>query len=295
MVVFFLILHIIICILLTIGMWLHILKAPKMVMMLAWFVPVWGILCVIVLDIRVRFAGEYAEEVGVEKLKINDEIHRSILMEEDPTEGRVVPLEEALLINDTATRRQLMMEIMYSNPDDYVSQLQDARMNDDTEVVHYAVTALVELQKEYDLQFQEMERKMEENPDDEDILFRYLELVEQYLDSGLLEGNTRNIQLRVYSDLLEKKLKTAVHKLPLYEKKIEADLMVGEYERAYQDIEKVLYEWPNDESGYLFLIQYYALVKNRTGIDQVLAQIRRRKLYLSPKGRNVVKFWEKES
>ncbi|WP_373218665.1 hypothetical protein [Ruminococcus sp. 5_1_39BFAA] len=175
MAVLFLLIHIIICLLVYILMRLDILKSSRMAVVLAWLVPIWGLGCVLVLEIRSRGKQEIREEVGIEKLKINDEIHRSILMEEETGEDRIVPIEEALLINDSAIRRELMMEIMYSNPDNYVAQLQEARMNDDTEVVHYAVTALVELQKEYDLQFQEMEKKLSDVPDDEHILNDYIE------------------------------------------------------------------------------------------------------------------------
>ena len=40
-----------------------------------------------------------------------------------------------------------MMDILYDDVGEYVEVLKNARMNDDTEVVHYATTAMVELQK----------------------------------------------------------------------------------------------------------------------------------------------------
>jgi len=291
--ILFLIIHIIVCLILELLLRTGILKSTRMGMALAWLVPLWGIGCLLVSEIRSRGRQEARQEVGIEKLKINDEIYRSIFMEEDHAEGLVVPLEEAFLINDFHTRRGLMMEVMYSNPDDYVSQLQEARMNDDTEVVHYAVTALVELQKEYDLQFQKLDRELARYPDDRKRVNLYLELLERYLESGLLEGNSRNLQLRNYSGLLQKKLEGSGEILPVYIRKIEADLELGEYETAYQDIQRVLQQWPKDERGYLCLLQYYSLVKNREGIDHVLYQIGRKHIYLSPKGRAVRQFWDK--
>lgn len=291
MIVIFLILHILICIILYLLIRMGILKCSRMVMMLAWFVPVWGIMALLVLELRTRGNQDAYEEVGIEKLKINDEIHRSILIEEDPMEGRVVPLEEALLINDPGMRRELMMEVMYSNPDDYVSQLQEARMNDDTEVVHYAVTALVELQKGYDLRFQEVEYKIAQKPDDQELIDEYIELLEQYLNSGLLERNARNVQLRRYAELLEKKIENNTENITLYCKRVDACLKVGEYESAYQDIQRILDKWPGDEKGYLLLIQYHSQIKDRKGIAKILSMIEKREIYLSPKGRSVVRFW----
>lgn len=294
MVILFLIIHILVCILLYLLIRANIMKCSSMVMLLAFFVPVWGPCCLLVLEFRTRGDQEIHEEVGIEKLKINDEIHRSILMEEDPTEGRVVPLEEALLINDPSMRRELMLEIMYEDPSCYISQLQEASMNEDTEVVHYAVTALVELQKKYDLQFQDMEHKMAKDPDDRQLLEDYLELVEQYLGSGLLEGNARNIQLRRYAELLGKKLEEHQDQISLYCKRVDANLKLHEYEEAWQDIRTLLEQWPGDERGYLFLIQYYALTRDRSGISRTLKLLEQREVYLSPKGRSVVQFWNED-
>ncbi|MCI8455161.1 MAG: hypothetical protein HFE84_11195 [Lachnospiraceae bacterium] len=284
-------LHIIICLVLFMLMKAGILAGSRMGMGLAWLIPVWGPLCLLVLELRSRGDKEVRGESGTDKLKINDEIYRSILMEEGAPEDRVVPLEEALLVNDTRMRRELMMEIMYGDPRQYVSQLQEARMNDDTEVVHYAVTALTELQKEYDLKFQELDRRMAEKPEKEELLDSCLALLEQYIGIGLLEGNAKSVQMQRYSGLLEKKIRSGRAELSWYLKKIDADLNLGEYDHAYAAIETVLARWPKEEGGYLRLIRYYSHAQNRAGIDHVLNMLHRRNVFLSPEGRSVVRFW----
>lgn len=286
------IVHILICILLYLMIRAGFLKCSRMVMMLVWFVPVWGFLCLLVLEVRSRGKQRIREEVGVEKLKINDEVHRSILMDEDRVEKLVVPLEEALIVDDASTRRALMMDVMYSNPEDYVQQLQAARMNDDTEVVHYAVTALVELQKEYELKFQKIERRYAADPEDQELLDEYIALVERYLASGILEGNGKTIQLHTYSSLLGKKLQNAEASPGVYKKKIEADLQLKEFETAYMTIRKFLELWPKNEIGYLELIKYYSGVGDRKGIEQVLAMIEKRNIHLTPQVRSQIQFWK---
>lgn len=292
--IFLLLIHIAVCIILYLFLRIGLLKSSRMVMAIAWFVPVWGPLCILPLELRTRGDTSVSEEIGLEKLKINDEIYRSILKEEGIQEDQIVPLEEALVLNDTGTRRELMMEIMYGDTQMYVRQLQEARMNDDTEVVHYAVTALVELQKEYDLMFQKMDRRIADAPDDDELLDQYLKLMEQYIGTGLLEGNTRTVQMKNYSGLLAKKIRSGKAELPWYLKKIDIDLKLGEYESAYTVIKEVLDQWPRTEAGYLYSIQYFSCVRNRQGIDHVLSLIRRRKIFLSSEGRKTVEFWKKE-
>ena len=286
--------HIILCIIIYLLMRLSILKAERMIMPLVCLVPVWGILALFFLEIRNRGKREILEDVGIEKLKINDEIYRSILMDEDPIEDRVVPLEEALLINDPATRRELMMEVMYSNPDDYVEQLKEARTNDDTEVVHYAVTALAELQKEYDFRFQELDWEMEKNPDDDEVTDKYIKLLNQYLDSGIAEENDMDIKLRTYSGILERKLKNTPESFALWKEKIKTDLKIREYETALEDIQYIVENWEKEEAGYLLLIQYYSALKDRQGIDRTLEQVSRRRIHLTPRGRREISFWKKD-
>lgn len=292
--IFLLLIHVIICIVIYILMRVSVLKCTRMIMPVIALVPVWGLGCMLVLELRTRGKQEINEEVGIEKLKINDAIHRSIIMDEDPVEDRVVPLQEALLINEPSTRRELMMEIMYGNPDDYVKQLKEARMNDDTEVVHYAVTALTELQKEYDLKFQELDWEMEKNPQSRDILDRYLDLLNRYLASGIPEGSEKELKLRTYSGMLEKKLKEEEDDLTLWKRKAEADLQIGEYEQANEEIRKILEKWERNEAGYLLLIQYYSAILNRAGIDKTLGLMERKQIHLSPEGRQTVRFWKKD-
>ena len=286
--------HIIICILIYILMRVSVLKSDRMIMPVICMVPLWGLIGMIILEMRSRGKREIREEVGIEKLKVNDEVYRSILMDEDPIEDRVVPLEEALLINDPTTRRDLMMEVMYSNPDDYVGQLKEARTNDDTEVVHYAVTALSELQKEYQLQFQELDWKMKNDPEDEELLERYLKLLSRYLGSGIAEGNDMDIKLRAYSEMLGRKIKKTPDRLSLWKTKAETDLKIREYPAALEEIHHIIRTWDRSETGYLLLVKYHSAMKNRDGIESVLEQIRRKKIYLTPAGRRWIRFWEKD-
>lgn len=267
-----------------------VFRSSQLSLPLALLVPLWGPLCLAVSEIRCRIEPEATREADVEKMLSNDEIHRSILMDEDDISDSVVPLEEALIVNDASTRRGLIMDVMYANPGDYVSQLQAARMNDDTEVVHYAVTALVELQKEYELELQRLEREVALASDDDANVNELISLYERYLSSGLLDGNARNVQLRNYSALLAKKLETS-ESCALLSKKAKADLHVGEYADAFESAERMVKNWSRDERGYLALINCYALLKDRAGIDRVIEALKKENVYLTPSGRSEVRFW----
>lgn len=214
-----------------------------------------------------------------------------VSVEEDAVQEKVVPLQEALLINDSHTKRELIMDVLYTNPSGYVPQLSQARENTDSEVVHYAVTALVEIQKKFDLQFQAISQELAENPEDESLLRRYQRLLEQYLSSGLLEGSRRDAQLRNYVEVLKKRLSKNEESLSLWIKKADADMILQNLEDLRTDAEKMIAFRSENEQGYLYLLKYYVLRKDPEGVKRLIQLTDQRKIYLSAEGRSELAFW----
>ena len=86
------IIHLILCLIAYLLMKAGALRSTTMIMPPLVFVPVLGFVCLAVLEWETRVHPDTDKEVGIEKLKINDEIYRSILMEEDPAKDLMVPL-----------------------------------------------------------------------------------------------------------------------------------------------------------------------------------------------------------
>ncbi len=289
----FLILHIIICIAVYILMRLGLLKGTRQIFPIALLIPVWGPAAVVLLEIYTRRKNFTGADTGVDRLLVEDEIYKTIRIDDSAGEKQVAPINEILTLNNPKVRRDVIMEILYENPADYIGQLQLAKNNDDTEVVHYAVTALVELQKDYDLRFQLIEKKMLDSPKDEQLKREYRDLLEQYVNSGLIEDSGRAVYLTSYSRLLSEELEKN-EDYSLYLKKIDVDMELKDYESVYAGAVRMTELKPMRETGYLKLIDCCAAMKNRAGIDRVLELIKERDVYLSPKGRAAVKFWQKD-
>ena len=67
-------------------------------------VPIWGPLCVLILHTNRALFGDDLLEKTLEKMHINEEIHRSILVPGNADEEQVIPLEEALLVNNPPSK-----------------------------------------------------------------------------------------------------------------------------------------------------------------------------------------------
>lgn len=159
-----LLIHALVCLMLWTLMKLGLLPVRGHMLAVIVLVPLWGPLLMVLLSVRSAVFGEGLKESALESLRFNDELHRSMSVPSGEDDAGVVPLEEALIVNDPAYRRRLMLSMLTEEPDAYLAQLQAAKLNDDVEVAHYAATAVAQISKESDLKLQQLERAFKTDP-----------------------------------------------------------------------------------------------------------------------------------
>ena len=145
----------------------------------------------------------------VEKLRVDDELHRSIRVEDRAGTAATVPLEEALILDTAEQRRKLILSVLTEDPVQYYDLLQQARMNDDSEVVHYAATAMAQISKQADLALQQDARRFADDPNDREVLAAYANALERSLKLGLAQGRAAELQRRQLERLLKLSWPTA--------------------------------------------------------------------------------------
>lgn len=288
--VMFFVIHIICCVLVWMGIKTKILKVKKYLMLPVIFVPFWGVLCVLILHFQLFAGAGNIRKSGVEKLKVNEEIYKNIFAPETENEQNLVPLEDALLLNEQKIRRELIMDVLNDNPGEYMELLEKARMNDDVEVVHYAITAMVELSKDYDERLQKLERRYAAAPDDPQILDEYCEFMEEYLGQGLLEDQMEQMQRNQYTQLLKKKLKKG-QDLHTSVCLVENLLKLGDYTQAGEILEQMNEKWHRREEYWVLYIKFCSMQKMGKEIRNSLKKIEEEHIYLSSKGKEGLAFW----
>ncbi len=326
------VLHILICLALAVFRSFRILKCDRVSIFITFLVPVAGFIMLVLKALSDKNSDRMADEITVgrptadegkrsviiensdkdvvplgEALAVNDAktrreimmdilygVNKSIVVENDELKEKVVPIEEALVVNDTATRRNLIIDVLYSGPNDYVSQLHDAKENTDTEVVHYAATALAEIQKEFDLKFQELEERRAKDPDDEETENEYQGLLESYILSGLLSGDALDSQLKQYREILKRKLKRKKVKgrWTLLNKKADADLRLKDSAALDEDIALMTERWPEHENVYLYKLKSAMLKRDRDLVRGIINEIKEKNIYLSAELRSQVQYLE---
>ncbi|MDD6325205.1 MAG: hypothetical protein PUA72_06430 [Lachnospiraceae bacterium] len=282
-------LHLIVSAVVWFGIRTGVLKVKMYLMFLVLFVPFWGVLCVLFLHTQICAGADNVRQADVEKLKVNEERYKNIFVSQE-TKEQVVPLEDALLLNEAGVRRELIMDVLNDNPGEYMELLKKARMNDDVEVVHYAITAMVELSKDYDYRLQQLEKRYARHPEDPAILAEYCDFLEEYLDQGILEAQMEQMQRRQYIQLLQKRKKqrAELHTSILLTENL---LKLKAYGEAYEELQFMREHWYRREEYWILYVKYCAEQKQGRALAQALSEMKREHIYLSSKGKEALALW----
>lgn len=288
----FLAVHLLICLLTFLGIQFDILKVHKYMFFVALLLPFWGILLVLMLHFQIGFEADDSIDVGVEKLKLESELYKSVTVDEKKVATTTVPIEEALVINSAKERRSIIMDVLNDNPKEYIEFLQKAGNNEDTEVVHYAVTAMVEISKENDYILQNLERDYEANPDDPQVLERYTDFLWNCLSQNLMQGQVEVINRELFHSLMQKKLAQGGG-IEDYVRAVENDLKRGQYTRAGETLDRMKAEYAQNEEYYLLRLQYLASLGRGEEIQNLLVEIDDRHVFLTSRAKEILAFWER--
>lgn len=283
--------HLFVCLITFLGIHSGSFRVHDYMFFVVVLLPFWGLLLLILLHIQAVSGVEGGKRIGVEKLRVESELYKSINVNNKKITSTAVPLEEALLINSSAQRRQLILDVLNEDPKEYIEFLQKAGNNDDTEVVHYAVTALVEISKENDLILQCLENQYAKDPENIQFLQEYMDFLWECLSRGMMQGQIEAINRQLYSELMEKKLSIA-GTITDYERAVMNSLKQKKYTEASITLEQMQLRYPDQEEFYLLKIQYFASLGRGTDIKKILEEMKEKHIFLSARGKETVAFWE---
>jgi len=287
---FFLSIHLLCCLLIFLGIFFKVLKVHKYMFFVALLLPFWGTVIVLLLHFRIAFRKDGGLEIGVEKLKLESELYKNVALDDKKIAASTVPIEEALIINSARERRSIIMDVLNDNPGEYIEFLQKAGNNDDTEVVHYAVTAMVEISKENDCKLQQFERMYSLEPDNFELLTQYTDFLWSCLAQNLMQGQLEAMNRELFSELMRKKT-TADPTAEDYSRMITNELKRKHYTAAGELLDRMEKLWPGDEKFYLLKIAYLAELKQGEQIKRMVDEIETGEIYMTGALKEALAFW----
>lgn len=284
--------HIILSVLVFLGIKFNILRVHKYMFFIALLLPFWGVLLVLILHFQILFEADNGIDVGVEKLRLESELYRSVTVDENRVSANTVPIEEALVVNSAKERRTIIMDVLNDNPKEYIEFLQKAGNNEDTEVVHYAVTAMVEISKENDYKLQDFERQYSADPEDTAILEQYTDFLWNCLSQNLMQGQVEVLNRELFSSLIQKKIALVNPSIDDFKRAIENELKRKNFTQASITLKEMKKLYPDSEEYYLSRLDYLASLGRGNDIKFLINEIYKKNIFLSSKTKEVLAFWE---
>ena len=287
--VLLLIIHALVCLVLWTLMKLGLLPVHGHMLAVIVLVPLWGPLLVVLLCARDQACGDASRASTLESLRLQDDIRRGVQVQRREADAGVVPLEEALIVNDAGDRRRLMLSMLTEDPGAYLAQLQAAKLNDDVEVAHYAATAVAQISKESDLKLQQLERAFKTDPSAQN-LNAYCDFLGEYLDSGLAEGRVAQIQRQQYARLLARRCERE-DGFELRVRYATALADAGQIDEAQAVIDQLVVDAPQEQGVWMLCLRLAVMRRDGQAVRHVVEAIDKQHVYLSAANREELAFW----
>lgn len=201
--------------------------------------------------------------------------------------ARAVPVEEALILNDPKRRRAQMMNMLRTESKKFLDVLLVARFNEDPETAHYATATLMVLQREMLMELHRCQRAAEKDPSDGRNWAEYARLLEEYCESGLVEGQLLFRRRLLMAAALEKCLLTP----EALQMAVNNHLLLGQGRQARVAAREMLDRWPLDERSWLEMMRVCAETRDARGMGALLKGVRSAKVDWTRGGREKVRYW----
>jgi hypothetical protein len=256
------------------------------------FLPIFGPLMALVVGL-LNISGEQGKkDLELEPLTPDEDILWKTLKSYHE-KGNIVPLEEAILIDDVRTRRKFMLETLYEDPLKYLDILMLAKNNEDVETSHYATTTISHAQRSFQVAVQKLAIAVESNPSDMVFLDKYIETLEKYMESGLLEEHLLKNMRIVYKKVLDKKLDIVKNDKQALIRKLRNTIELNEYPTAFVTSDLLKKYWPGDEQTWIEAVHVCVEGKDFNKLCETLEEIQHKKIIWTEKGKEQITPWLK--
>jgi hypothetical protein len=254
-------------------------------------IPFFGLLAALAAEWQTRIkSGNLDLEAELEPFTLTEDIYWKTIQRREETKS-IVPLEEALLINDRMTRKKLIFEMLLDDPMKNLDILLLARENNDADTAHYANTTIAKIQRSFQLQLQKLAVAYEQNPQDAQTLDRYIDMLGKFIQSGLSEAYLQHKQRLIFANLLDHKLALSGMEKEALMQKIRNSLELKDFSAAFEAAEDLKINYPDDQDTWINQLLVGVEARDPRHLKETISEIRRRKIDWAPDNKEIVQPW----
>lgn len=228
----------------------------------------------------------FEEAVGV-----NDAYQNTLFNIDITKEMNVIPLEEALVVNDHRTRRRIVLDALKDDSIDMVPLLNKATQNDDTETSHYAVAAILELKRNMLSELQKISVAYENSPADTGTLKDASAVLKHYLGSGLMDRRMERTYRRMQADVLGSLIEIDACSEQQFEDKVECELILERFDKARASSAAFLEKFPESEAAYYMQLKLWYRIRSAARFTATLEALKRSPIKVSQRTLQLIRYW----
>jgi len=258
------------------------------------FIPIFGILSALVAEITNQLKDKLGDVGEIETVKLEKDIYWKTIRRQAQSEN-IVPLEEALIINDRHTRKNLVLEMLLDDPKKNIDILMLARENNDVDTAHYANTTIAKIQRDFQMQVQQLAAAHETYPDDSEVLDKYIDTLGQFIESGLSEAYLLQRQRLIFASLIDKKIENEGWTKESLQIKIENHIALDELNSA-SEANQILHDhFPEDEQTWINDLRISVAGYDAARLADTISAIKNAGIKWSVSGKEKVSLWLEEA
>lgn len=215
------------------------------------------------------------------------------LVPDKEKEKNIVPFSDALYLNSSLLRRQLLIDMLKKQTHVKQDVLKQALENDDSETAHYAAVAIQKSKNETLQNMAVLETRVKTDPEDIVAWYELKNEIRYAIDLEFLDETTEKQLRHKHLDILSRIKELAPQRdLAVYEEIVEERERLGWVDSSLEQLsEEVLTYFPDSEDAYMLSMKIAYLLNNQSMLQTLVKTIRASSLHLSPAGLQKLRFW----
>lgn len=191
---------------------------------------------------------------------------------------------------DVESKKEKKNFIMRFKPEDIkirVRMLKKGLVDKDIEVVHYSAIEFNQLSERFDKQLRKYKKRYsgsKKEKDFDDLTIFY----ENYLKSGILEGDILDLHRELYIKILEERIEVD-KRLKNYIKLLNIYLVTERYDQVENECKRLSKVKENNFEIYIILTKLYYESKNLIGLKMINRKYKAEKIMMSKEVKNIFK------
>ena len=219
----------------------------------------------------------FRREVDLEDVIFSKERINVRMLADEDREKDIIPLEEAVLVNENKDLRSVMMNVIRGDIKESLASITLALTSEDSEASHYAASVLSDELNKFRLNVQRIRKELEENPRETE----YGELLIEYMDGILKQHIFSPFEQRKFVDILDDtaellfKNDPAKLNIDKYETLSLRTLEVKDYEKSEKWTRRLTEKYPDELASYTCRLKLYFAEHNKDAFFDTLEMLKK--------------------